>query len=443
MELTPAKPYGDLPHQVETTLGPSRARAAQDAVANPWPSKKFAEIAQFRNGLNFVKSDNGDRIKIVGVADFQRNFRVSYGQLDTVQIAGMLSSDDLLKDGDLLFVRSNGNKALIGRCILIDRLNEPISHSGFTIRARITDSTVLPEFVGLYFQSSMARAQIHNSGEGSHISNLSQGVLASLELPLPSIAEQEAIAEALSDADAYIESLEQLIAKKRRIKQGAMQELLTGKRRLPGFEVQPGCKTTEVGVIPEDWVIRPILSAVQIANGQVDPKEEPYRSMILVAPDHIEGCTGRLMKKVTAQEQGAISGKYIFDREDIVYSKIRPYLRKAFLADFEGLCSADMYPMRPAPDVSPGFVFALILGNHFSKYAESVSVRSGMPKINRVELSDYSFALPPTKTEQEAISAVLSDMDAEITALETKLAKARDIKQGMMQELLTGRVRLV
>ena len=265
-----------------------------------------------------------------------------------------------------------------------------------------------------------------------------------LEIPLPATrAEQEAIAEALSAADALIEALEQLVAKKSQIKQGAMQELLTGKRRLPGFEIKRGHKQTEVGMIPDDWQLRPMLSTVRVANGQVDPKVEPYRSMTLIAPDHVESGSGRLLKKETANDQHAISGKYLFAKGDIVYSKIRPYLRKAILADFDGLCSADMYPLKPAADVSPGFILAAILGNHFSNYAESVSVRSGMPKINREELAEYTVALPSTKAEQEAIATILSDMDVEIAALEAKLTKARQLKQGMMQELLTGRIRLV
>ena len=200
--------------------------------------------------------------------------------------------------------------------------------------------------------------------------------------------------------------------------------------------IPPGYKQTEVGVIPEEWQLRPLLSTIRVASGQVDPKVEPYRSMILVAPDHIESSSGRLLKKETAKDQRAISGKYLFSAGDIVYSKIRPYLRKAILADFDGLCSADMYPLKPAIDVSAGFMFAVILGNHFSKYAESVSVRSGMPKINRSELSEYTIALPPTKAEQEAIAEALSDTDALIESLEQLIAKKRQIKQGAMQELL-------
>jgi type I restriction enzyme, S subunit len=90
------------------------------------------------------------------------------------------------------------------------------------------------------------------------------------------------------------------------------------------MEVKPGYKQTEVGVIPEDWQLRPFLATLRVASGQVDPKIEPFRSMILVAPDHIESGTGRLLKKETAGDQRAISGKYLFTPGDIVTA---PYLR--------------------------------------------------------------------------------------------------------------------
>jgi type I restriction enzyme, S subunit len=207
-------------------------------------------------------------------------------------------------------------------------------------------------------------------------------------------------------------------------------------------EVKEGYRRTEAGLIPLDWKARPLLDAIRIASGQVDPKVEPYKSMILVAPDHIESTTGRLLKQQTAADQGAISGKYLFEEGDVVYSKIRPYLRKAILAKFDGLCSADMYPLRAAKDVSAGFMLSVLLGRHFSEYAESVSVRSGMPKVNRAELAEYVVALPPTKGEQEAIAEALCDTDFLIEALEQLIAKKRHVKQGAMQQLLTGDARL-
>ena len=205
--------------------------------------------------------------------------------------------------------------------------------------------------------------------------------------------------------------------------------------------LKPGYKQTEVGVIPQEWEVRPLLTTVRIATGQVDPKTEPYKSMILVAPDHIESDTGRLLDKQTAAQQRAISGKYVFEKGDIVYSKIRPYLRKAILAGFDGLCSADMYPLRPANDVSGGFMLAVLLGPRFSKHAESVSVRSGMPKINRAELAEFVFPVP-SPSEQRVIARALGDVDALIGSLDQLIAKKRDLKQAAMQQLLTGQTRL-
>lgn len=206
-------------------------------------------------------------------------------------------------------------------------------------------------------------------------------------------------------------------------------------------EVKPGYKQTEAGVIPEAWEARPLLSVVRLANGQVDPTVEPYKSMPLIAPDHIESGTGTLLKIQTAEEQGAISGKYLFSSGDIIYSKIRPYLKKVVHVDFSGLCSADMYPMTPFPGVSENFVLPVLLGHKFSSYAETVSVRSGMPKINREELACFSIALPPTE-EQERIGSAFSDMAALIRSLNQLIAKKRDIQQAAMQQLLTGQRRL-
>jgi type I restriction enzyme S subunit len=205
--------------------------------------------------------------------------------------------------------------------------------------------------------------------------------------------------------------------------------------------VKPGFKQTEAGVIPEDWKVRGLLTVVSIANGQVDPRSEPYRSMILVAPDHITSGTGTLIAKHTAGEQGAISGKYVFNAGDVIYSKIRPHLRKAILADFNGLCSADMYPLRPGTDVIGGYILPIVLAQRFTTYATSVSARSGMPKINRTELAGFSVPLPPLP-EQQLISLALDDADRLLVGMDCLIAKTKDFKHAVERQLLTGRTRL-
>ena len=207
------------------------------------------------------------------------------------------------------------------------------------------------------------------------------------------------------------------------------------------MEIALGHKLSDAGVIPEEWEARPLPKAARIANGQIDPRMEPYRSMVLVAPDHIESGTGRLLVRKTAREQHAISGKYVFNRGDVVYSKIRPNLRKAVLVDFDGLCSADMYPLKPARDVAGGFILAVLLDRRFTDYAESVSVRSGIPKINRAEMAGFVVALPPV-CEQCAIATALSDVDALLDGMDRLIAKKQDLKQAAMRQLLTGQTRL-
>jgi type I restriction enzyme S subunit len=158
--------------------------------------------------------------------------------------------------------------------------------------------------------------------------------------------------------------------------------------------------------------------------------------MVLVAPDHIESGTGTLLAKVTAATQGAISGKYLFGAGDTLYSKIRPYLRKAVFVDSAGLTSADMYPLRPATDIEPRFLTALILSEHFSRFAEIVSMRSGFPKINREELAEYSAAIPPFP-EQRQIASVLATIGDATRRAEQIIAKLQQIKQGLLHDFLT------
>src|SRR5690606_12642169 len=126
---------------------------------------------------------------------------------------------------------------------------------------------------------------------------------------------------------------------------------------------------------------------------------------------------------------------------DVVYSKIRPYLRKAWLSDRRCLCSADMYPITAGPDVLPRFLLAVMLSDRFSDYTSAVSMRTGIPKINREELSGYSVALPP-REEQEMIAAVLDGFDRKLEHDEALLSSVGILKRGLMQDLLTGRVRV-
>src|SRR5260221_13270017 len=159
---------------------------------SPWPSAPFGDFAAFRNGLNYPGFAVGDGLKLVGVSDFQDRLTIDYAGLHRVRGFDHLTELDLLKNNDLLFVRSNGNRALIGRVLFIRDLSERVSHSGFTIKARLTSPDLDPLFAALFFTSDLARTQIFKRGSGTNISNLSQGVLANVGIPLMPLAEQHA-----------------------------------------------------------------------------------------------------------------------------------------------------------------------------------------------------------------------------------------------------------
>src|SRR5690554_2672178 len=200
---------------------------------------------------------------------------------------------------------------------------------------------------------------------GGTRSKLNQSALRSIVIELPeNEPEQSKIAEVLSKVDQAIEQTEQLIAKQQRIKTGLMQDLLTRGIDEHGnirSEETHEFKDSPLGRIPVEWEVKPFNDCVSIVEGQKDPRKFPYKEWILIAPDHIESKTGRLLETKTAFEQGAISGKYEFQSGDVIYSKIRPYLRKAVQVNFSGLCSADMYPLRPKELLTSDFLFLVIL----------------------------------------------------------------------------------
>ena len=191
----------------------------------------------------------------------------------------------------------------------------------------------------------------------------------------------------------------------------------------------------------ERWDREAPHSHFSFPEGQVDPRIDPYCSWTLIAPDHVESGTGTLLARVTALQQGAISGKYMCEPGDVIDSKIRPYLRKAVLATERGLCSADMYPLRPNEGIDSRFLLAVVLSEAFTRFASAVSMRSGFPKINRDEMAGFATGWPDSG-EQKRIADTLAAADAETSECAKELAKLQQLKSGLMDDLLTGRVRV-
>jgi type I restriction enzyme S subunit len=264
--------------------------------------------------------------------------------------------------------------------------------------------------------------------------NLNNSTLRKLLIPLPPTrAEQEAIAGALSDADALIASLEQLVAKKRQIKHGAMQELLTGQTRLPGFT--------------GEWQVKRLGELADIRSGGTPSTTQPQfwdGSIPWCTPTDITGLRGYKYLSVTARSITSAGLKA--SSAELIPSKSVVMTSRATI----GECAINEVPVTtnqgfknfiPFEGTDCEFLYYLLT----TQKQGFISLCGGSTflEIGKAQLRHYAVTLPATTGEQSAIAAVLTDMDAEIAALEDKLAKARQIKQGMMQELLTGRIRLV
>ena len=251
----------------------------------------------------------------------------------------------------------------------------------------------------------------HLTRQGAGRFKLTKAALASIPMALPPFAEQEVIAGALSDADAWIESLEQLIAKKRQIKQGATQELLMGKRRLPGFN--------------GEWDTKRLGDVVKIIKGSLITSNKLIQGEVPVIaggkqPAYYHAIANRFGKTITISASGASAG-YV-----AIYNK------PIFASDCSTIGESEQYCIE--------FIFYTLQAKQLLIYEAQTG--GAQPHIHAKDLNPILCKLP-LKVEQTAIATVLSDMDTEIESLESKLAKAREIKQGMMQELLTGRIRLV
>lgn len=298
-----------------------------------------------------------------------------------------------------------------------------------------------PQFLGMFVRSPSQILHYQAGAKGTNVrrNRIARSDFMGIPLFLPPLEEQRRIVACLSAIDDCLESTQELAEHIHVTMNVILAELLG--QRAPAD--RSAATHSRFGLTPEDWQTVGLLDVVQLPHRQVDPRELPYSEWPLVAPNHIESSTGRLLAIESAKTQEAISGKYTFEPNDVVYSKIRPYLRKAWLADMTGLCSADMYPLRPYSDkILPEFLLCILLGEQFSRFAESVSMRTGIPKINREELAQYRFELPSVD-EQVAISALARVIRDRLDSERAYLRGLKDTREALATGLFCGKVRLL
>jgi type I restriction enzyme S subunit len=255
---------------------------------------------------------------------------------------------------------------------------------------------------------------MQNSDNAAKGKTLNKGKIKELDIPLPSLETQKKIAAVLDKANALRQKRRQTIEKLDELTQSVFLDMFTTKE-------DKNWETVELGDV------------ITIQSGQVDPTEMPYSNMEHVGGTNIESHTGNFLDLKTAEEEGMTSGKYYFDQDYILYSKIRPYLNKVAIPTFEGICSADIYPVKPknTSTLNKYYLAYLLRSNLFLKYTDKHSSRTNIPKINRKELRGFTFELPPIDLQIK-----FKDRCKNILILNEKLTSSQRILNNLFNSLL-------
>jgi type I restriction enzyme S subunit len=316
------------------------------------------------------------------------------------------NSKSCLRAGDLLTIQTGD----IGVTTIV-----PESLAGANCHAlvisRFDQRLSDPAFYCQYFNSERGRVAFKEIETGSTMKHLNVGDMVKLFVPSPPVAQQRAIAAALSDVDALLAKLDQLIAKKRDLKHATMQQLLTGQTRLPGFS--------------GEWEVKRLGDVVEIRKGQLITEKDAIAGEVPVIaggkkPSYFHNQPNRIGKTITVSASGASAGFVAFFDTPI------------FASDCSTIGDSKQYSIE--------FIYFQLLLKQGLIYKAQTG--GAQPHIHAVDLVPLEIGVCSYQ-EQAAIATVLSDMDAELAVLEVRRDKTRTLKQGMMQELLTGKIRLI
>lgn len=374
-----------------------------------------AYLTQSRNGVNWIK-----------IGDVASNAKYISATEEKIIPEGAAFSRSVSK-GDFIL----SNSMSFGRPYIL-RIDGCIHDGWLTVQNYQENFDT--DFLYYVLGSEETLQQYISMAAGSSVQNLNKGKVSRVIVVKPPLPEQRRIAEALSDTDALLTATEKLIAKKRAIKQGAMQELLTGKRRLPVFK--------------GEWMETTLGAMGDFSKGRGISKDEAqsgtlpcvrYGEIYTHHNDYVKEFNSFITEEVAQNSRYLRTGELLFAGSGETKEEIGKCV--AFTKKCEAYVGGDIIILTPRTKVDSLFLGFYLNSQPIAEQKESRGQGDAIVHISAASLANIEMQLP-SFAEQTAIAEILSDMDAEIDALTAKLNKLRDIKRGMMSELLTGRIRL-
>lgn len=397
-------------------------------VNNSWKSVTLSQIGTFQKGSGISRAESNSGVLPA----------VRYGELYTVHnnyvrtytshISREVANKALrVHYGDVLFACSGETKEDIAKCAAIIDNSEVYAGGDIIVLSPTTE--VDPIFLGFILNTPNVIQQRAQKAQGDAIVHISADSIKSIEITVPEYAEQVKIAKVLYDIDTLIVNLEKLITKKKAIKQGAMQELLTGKRRLSGFD--------------GEWVELEIGTSGHLLRVSIDPQTHPnvmFSEYSMPAFD--DG-------QVAVKKYGADmhSNRTVIYGTVLLFNKLNVRQKRIWLVNAtenNAVCSSEFLPY--CSEIIDLRLLQQLLSTEkvtTDFIGMSTGTSNSQKRITPKNFLDYTVYVPSNINEQEAIANILVDMDSEITQLQQTLVKYQLVKQGMMSELLTGRIRLI
>lgn len=393
-------------------------------IPEDWECVSMGEVGETIIGLTYSPNDVKDYGLLV-----LRSSNVQQNQLkyeNNVFVDMVVPKRVIVKQNDILICVRNGSKQLIGKCALIDKKAEGLAFGAFMSIYRSQFS----KYIYYSFQSNIIQRQIDET-MGATINQLTNKNLAEFKIPLPPLPEQTAIATVLSDTDNLIQTLEKKIAKKELIKKGAMQELLEPKE---GWEVKrlgEICDYQNGTALERFFNNQGGLKVVSIGN--YSPKGKFVTTNSYISLNH----------------KSSIS-KYILNKGELTMilndkTSVGTIIGRVLLIDKNNEYVFNQRTMRlkPKENISSLFLYFLINSDLIHNKIVKLAKPGTQIYVNTDDITQLELEIPISIEEQSQIAQILSDMDTEIESLQEKLSKYKQLKQGLMQELLTGRIRLV
>lgn len=379
-----------------------------------WPKVSLGELLRLERRPVKVRAD--EQYQEIGIYCFGR------GIFHKTPRTGFEVGDKdlfLLKEGDFIL---QVTFAWEGAVAIVSAAEDGMYGSTRFPTFRVDEKRCVPQFLMHYFKTESGLQQLVNICPGSAGRNrvLSIKRIPEVLVPLPPFEEQRRVVERIQKLATKVEEGQEL-----RRQAAAEAEALVLSVLNRHFVVESS-----------NWTPLPMDRAIQINDRQVNPTLPEFSPLPHISGENMEGRTCRLLPWRTAAADGVKSNNYLFGPGTILYSKIRPYLRKAVLVDFQGVCSADVYPIRVSnPELDAHFVKWALVAEPFTNYANRLSGRTRMPKLNRKQLFGFDFTHPPLSGQRRIVSE-LNDLQKEVDALKGLQAETSTHLDALMPSIL-------